>query len=190
MSSESESPPLPAAVPPAAVVPIFATPFAALSLHAVDVVDGASSTRFAHAGRAYAALPAQSRARLDAATADMIHPTLDGVDVRACDVRDPPAMMRAELPAIRINPRTGERVLGVSEMHTARLAGLDWEESRAVLHEMYAQLYAAENVMEHVWRQGDIVIWDNLTLQHARGSLNGAGRRVLQRVVAGTERAH
>jgi alpha-ketoglutarate-dependent taurine dioxygenase len=29
-----------------------------------------------------------------------------------------------------------------------------------------------------------LVVWDNLTLQHARGSLMGVGRRVLQRVVA------
>jgi hypothetical protein len=33
------------------------SPFEAISLHAVDGVDGASSTRFIHAGRGYAALP-------------------------------------------------------------------------------------------------------------------------------------
>ena len=51
--------------------------------------------------------------------------------------------------------------------------------------EIYDHLYVAENAVEHRWRRGDIVLWDNLTLQHARGSLASAGRRVLQRVVAG-----
>src|SRR5262245_58717386 len=47
-------------------------PFAALSLHAVDVVDGASSTRFASAERGYATLPAALRERLDDARAGMV----------------------------------------------------------------------------------------------------------------------
>lgn len=161
------------------------TPFAAISLHAVDVVDEASGTRFVNAEHAYATLPARLRARLNAATAEMISPMLEGVGVRACDTREPAATHRQEFPAVRVNPRTGRRIVGVSEMHTARLTGMDWADSRALLGEVYDHLYAADNAIEHRWRRGDIVLWDNLTLQHARGSLEGAGRRVLQRVVAG-----
>jgi taurine dioxygenase len=160
-------------------------PFAALSLHAVDVVDDASGTRFVSAERGYDTLPGRLRARLDAVSAEMISPTLEGVGVRASEAPDPPATQRAEFPAVRINPRTGRRCIGVSEMHTARLTGMAWAQSRALLGEIYDHLYAPENAVEHLWRRGDIVIWDNLTLQHARGSLEGAGRRVLQRVVAG-----
>ncbi|CAN7168308.1 TauD/TfdA family dioxygenase [Phenylobacterium sp. LjRoot225] len=160
-------------------------PFAALSLHAMDVVDDASGTRFVNAERGYATLPAELRDRLDRASAEMISPTLSGVGVRACDVREPEATQRATFPAVRLNPRTGRRCIGVSEMHTARLLDMDWEASRDLLGAVYDHLYAPGNSTEHLWRRGDIVIWDNLTLQHARGSLNGVGRRVLQRVVAG-----
>jgi taurine dioxygenase len=159
-------------------------PFAALSLHAIDVVDGASSTRFVSAERAYATLPPELRDRLDGLNADMISPTFDGVAVRACDHPDIPATVHTELPAIRVNPRTGRRCIGVSEMHTARLLGMDWEESRALLTRVFDHLYAPDNLTEHVWNRGDLVVWDNLTFQHARGSLAGVGRRVLQRVVA------
>jgi taurine dioxygenase len=162
-----------------------AAPFAAISLHAVDVVDDASGTRFVSAERAYATLPAALRARLDALSAEMISPTLEGVGERACDQRDPPATERARFPAVRVNPRTGRACVGVSEMHTARLLDMDWEDSRDLLHAVYDHLYAPANATEHRWRVGDIVLWDNLSLQHARGSLQGAGRRVLQRVVAG-----
>lgn len=160
-------------------------PFAALSLHAVDVVDDASGTRFASAERGYETLPAPLRRRLDALSAEMISPTLSGVGVRACDQREPERTQGATFPAVRVNPRTGRPVIGVSEMHTARLLDVEWEESRDLLGRIYDHLYAPENSTEHLWRRGDIVIWDNLTLQHARGSLNGVGRRVLQRVVAG-----
>ncbi|CAN7308884.1 TauD/TfdA family dioxygenase [Phenylobacterium sp. LjRoot219] len=160
-------------------------PFAAISLHAVDVVDDASGTRFVSAERGYATMPPDLRARLDGTCAEMISPTLEGVGVRACDQREPGATERAKHPAVRVNPRTGRPCIGVSEMHTARLCGMGWDESRALLGAVYDHLYAPGNHTEHLWRRGDIVIWDNLTLQHARGSLDNAGRRVLQRVVAG-----
>jgi taurine dioxygenase len=160
-------------------------PFAALSLHAIDVVDGASSTRFASAERAYAALPTELRARLDELGAEMISPTLEGVGVRASETPDPKAALRAQFPAVRVNPRSGRRCIGVSEMHTTRLLGMEQEQSRSLLAAVFDHLYAPKNCTEHVWNRGDLVVWDNLTLQHARGSLAGVGRRVLQRVVAG-----
>jgi taurine dioxygenase len=160
-------------------------PFAALSLHAIDVVDGASSTRFANATRAYEGLPPALRDRLDVARADMISPTLEGVGVRASEIPEAKAALHAEFPAVRVNPRSGRRCIGVSEMHTARLLGMSWEESRSLLAAVFAHLYADHNTIEHVWNVGDLIVWDNLTLQHARGSLMGVGRRVLQRVVAG-----
>jgi len=72
-------------------------------------------------------------------------------------------------------------------MHAARLTGLDWHESRTLLDAVYLYLYSRGNVMEHKWYNGDIVIWDNITYQHARGSLDGIEPRVLQRVILGVE---
>jgi taurine dioxygenase len=158
-------------------------PFAAISLHAVDVVDEASGTRFVNAERGCETLPPALQERLAGCEAEMISPMLEGVGVRACETPDAPATHRAPFPALRVNPRTGRACIGVSEMHTARLAGLPQAESRELLEAVYDHLYAAAT--EHLWRKGDIVLWDNLTYQHARGSLQGVGRRVLQRVVAG-----
>ena len=162
-------------------------PLDALSLHAIDVVDDASATRFANAERAYARLPSELRDKLDAHPVEMISPTYDAVTVRAFEVREPEAMLRQQRASVLSNPRTGRFCLGVSEMHAAQLVGMDWEESRETLGAVYAHLYAPDNIVEHVWRRGDIVIWDNLTFQHARGSLDGAGRRVLQRVTVGAK---
>jgi alpha-ketoglutarate-dependent taurine dioxygenase len=48
-------------------------------------------------------------------------------------------------------------------------------------------LYRPENILKHSWRNGDFVIWDNIALQHMRGSLAHCGKRVLQRVIVGKE---
>ncbi|MCK9542341.1 MAG: TauD/TfdA family dioxygenase [Novosphingobium sp.] len=159
-------------------------PLAAISLHAVDVVDDASGTLFVNAEHAYETLPTPLRDRLDALTVEMVMPSSDCIGRRVCDVREPAVAVSAPLPAVRVNSRTGRRYIGVSEMQTARVLDMDWDEGRALLHEVYDHLYAPENRLEHRWRGGDIVLWDNLTLQHARGSLADVGRRVLQRVVA------
>lgn len=160
-------------------------PVHALSLHAVDVVDDASSTRFANAERAYTRFPEALRRRLQAHAVEMIFPGVDTVVSRACDMDAMDVLIRTERPTMLVNPRTGRACAGVSEMHSVMLVGLEREQSRGVLVEAFDHLYAEDNVLEHVWRRGDLVMWDNITLQHARGSLEDVGRRVLQRVAVG-----
>jgi alpha-ketoglutarate-dependent taurine dioxygenase len=160
-------------------------PLDGLSLHAVDVEDGANSTRFANAERAYEKLPAKLRERLEQYTVEMINPTFDKVDLRSCDVRDPEYLLLATRPTAATNPRSGRRCLVVSEAHATQLNGLSWEESRELLGAVYEHLYAPDNITEQVWNTGDIAIWDNATFQHGRPPIRHAGRRVLQRVVVG-----
>ncbi len=162
-------------------------PFDALSLHALDVVDDASSTRFVSAHLALETLPAHLRERLDGRRVEMISPGFEALAGRTCDTRDPTAMKRGEMPAIYRNPHNGRDGLWVSELQAARVLGLDWEDSRDLLNAVFDHLYRAEHVLEHRWRRGDLVIWDNIALQHMRGSLENCGRRVLQRVIVGTE---
>lgn len=162
-------------------------PFDVLALHAVDVIDDASSTRFVSAEQALASLPARLRQRLDSQQVEMISPTYDALAGRCCDRPDPIAQKRGEMPAIFRNPHNGRDCIWVSELQAARIIGMDWKESRDLLHEVYEHLYQPDQMFEHRWRNGDIVIWDNIALQHARGSLKDCGKRVLQRVIVGRE---
>jgi taurine dioxygenase len=162
-------------------------PFEALSLHAVDVVDGASSTRFIDAEQCYQSMPEALRRALEGRDAEMIKSTYDSVGLRAFEVRDPPASRRDRRPAIRRHPHSERPYLAVNEMQTTRLFDMDWEASRDLLANVFAHAYAPPGIAEHVWHQGDLVIWDNIACQHARGSLESSGRRVLQRVMVGGE---
>jgi taurine dioxygenase len=162
-------------------------PFDALSLHAIDVVDDASSTLFVSAEQALASLPSRLRQRLTGQRVDMISPAYDALGGRSCDRPDPVAQKRGEMPAIFRNPHNGRDCVWVNELQAARIIGMEWEESRDVLHDVYDHVYRPEHVFEHRWRNGDLVIWDNIALQHARGSLKDCGQRVLQRVIVGRE---
>ncbi len=161
-------------------------PFDALSLHALDVVAGASSTRFVSAQDACESLPGELRNALEGRTQEMISPHYTRLAMRSCDRRDPEALKQGVLPAIQTNPHSGRACLWVSEMQTARLLDMEWEASREVLHAVFAHLYAPERVFEHHWHNGDLIIWDNIALQHERGNLGTVGKRLLQRAIVGT----
>lgn len=164
-------------------------PFDAIGLHALDVVDGASSTRFAHAEKALQKLPDDLRREIAGCEAELLTPGFDLLDARICDIPEPEYMQRGVRLALLHNPHSGRDYLNLSEMHAAKLLGHERERSRELLNAVFDYLYAPDNTCEHVWRRGDLVIWDNRALQHARGSLKSVGRRVLQRVIVGLEGA-
>jgi taurine dioxygenase len=160
-------------------------PFDALSLHALDVVDEASSTRFASAEAAAERLPPTLREALAGREQEMIAVHYTKLEARTCDQREPEAQKRGVQPAIYLNPHNGRPCVWASELQTVRLLEMDWEESRDLLHQVYDHLYAPENVLEHRWRNGDLIIWDNIALQHMRGNIEQVGKRLLQRVIVG-----
>ena len=160
-------------------------PFDALSLHALDVVDDTSSTRFVNAQDAFDTLPVSLAKALDGREQDMIAVHYTKLAERTCDQRDPAAQKRGTLPAVYVNPHNGRRCVWISELQTVRLLDMEWEDSRDLLHAVYDHLYAPERVLEHRWRDGDFIVWDNVALQHSRGDLNAVGKRLLQRAIVG-----
>lgn len=162
-------------------------PFDALSLHALDVVDDASSTRFASAEMAYDALPDELLDALAGREQEMVAPHYSRLAGRTCDEREPQAMKRGVRPLILSNPHNGRKCVWVSELQSARVLGMAWEDSRDLLHAVFDEIYAPGRVLEHRWRKGDAIFWDNIALQHARGNLEDVGPRVLQRVIVGSD---
>jgi len=71
-------------------------------------------------------------------------------------------------PVLLCHPVTGDEVLYVSQMQTDRIVDVDPDESEELLATLRAALYADSNVYRHDWSVGDIVVWDNVALQHAR----------------------
>ena len=89
---------------------------------------------------------------------------------------------RTAHPVVRNHPVTGAPILFVCRNQTDSIVGLAPDESEELLSALFVVLYDSSHVFEHTWRAGDVVIWDNLAVQHGRADIATHGPRVLQRV--------
>lgn len=85
-------------------------------------------------------------------------------------------------PALIRHPRTGEETLMHSPIMTSHVEGMSNEDSEAFFEELQAFQYRPEDCYTHPWQEGDLVIWDNVALQHGRPPIREVGERMLRRV--------
>lgn len=84
-------------------------------------------------------------------------------------------------PVVRQHPETGRLGLFVSEHFTTRIVGLPEDESRALLAELFERSTQPEFQYRHVWRDGDMVFWDNRSVVHLATGCPPQLRRHLHR---------
>jgi taurine dioxygenase len=155
-------------------------PIEGISLHPLALPGSATSTTYVSNAVAWASLPAPLKDELAGRKAR--HYYAEG---RLMNMDWPP--FEAWHPVRLDHPRTGRPLLFVTEHHVDRIEGMDEDEGGALLRRLFAALYAPERRYEHVWREGDLVVWDNLAVQHARTreAEPSQGVRALQRVAIG-----
>lgn len=156
-------------------------PLGGISLYPQALPDVPTSTTYVSNARAWEALPqalqeevAGRKAQHYLANSDM------GYDWPPFEYWHPVRM---------VHEGSGQPLLFVTEYHVSRIEGMDDERAAQVLEQMFAALYAPERRYEHVWRPGDLVVWDNFAVQHSRTklALPSEGRRVMRRVQLGTK---
>jgi taurine dioxygenase len=152
-----------------------------ISLHALDVVNGSSSTRYVHSVNTCAALPESLRARLEGVEIYKF----GGFDDQLRAKFPGCTPFRGRHPLLSTHPTTGKKYIRASQLQTSSVVGMSDDEGQALLDEVFGHLYAPANVYEHFWNVGDTVMWDNRAIQHARSNLEQVGNRVLQRVCTG-----
>jgi taurine dioxygenase len=160
-------------------------PLLGISLLATDVVDGETSTRFASGRAAWDALDPTTREEL--AELQTLQVFGAHLDVRNRKAELDPRLPSTVHPLVRPHEATGGRYLFAPEMTTDSIVGLDAEASERVLGRVFDALYGPGRVFEHHWSVGDLVLWHNVRVVHARGDVSAIGRRVLQRVTLGTK---
>lgn len=90
---------------------------------------------------------------------------------------------RAIHPVLDIHPRTGAPLLFVNEYYTSHILELPEEDSEQVILAGFAAIYRPDGIYAHRWQPGDLVLWDNIALQHARSAVTPNSRRTLRRVL-------
>jgi taurine dioxygenase len=157
-------------------------PLPGLSLHALQVPPSGAPTVFVSAVRAAAALPLDLRARVEGRHAVNVYGFKLPYDRRMRERDLPPGSPVTVHRIIDAHPQTGEAVLMVNELHTDRIGGIPEHESETRLAELFAILYAPEHEYRHDWQVGDVLVWDNIALQHGRPAFPHTEPRTLQRV--------
>jgi taurine dioxygenase len=92
-------------------------------------------------------------------------------------------------PLVYVHPETGRPALYLGRRRNAYVDGLPLDESEALLDELWASVDGERFGWTNVWREGDLVLWDNRCTMHRRDSFDPSSRRVMHRTqIKGTER--
>lgn len=161
-------------------------PIDILSLYGLEIPRSGTQTRFANGLAAARALPEALRQRIgDRRARHIIDPAAESDAVPIRGPRLPDDLPHAYHPILFPHPRTGEEILYVCEQQTDRIEFLDHDDSRALIEALFEHLYTPRFTLVHEWQEGDLVLWDNRALQHARGEVTPGTSRTLRRVAVG-----
>jgi alpha-ketoglutarate-dependent taurine dioxygenase len=156
-----------------------------VSLYGAEVEQPSVPTAFVSMAHGWATLPNDLRQRIEGLEArhghEHYYPNRGGDDdVIDSYYEDAHASVK---PIPFLHPRTGVPLLYVSQQVTMEVLGLDHDANEALLEEIFEHLYQPNHVALHQWRTGDLVIWDNIAVQHARGTVDLEGpARTLRKV--------
>jgi len=157
-------------------------PSAATMLHAVAIPSQGGQTAFASMYKAYETLPADLKAKLEGLKAR--HAFTYNSQKKDENDRKKAAEDTAsyEHPVFRTHPATGRKALYVNRLMTRYIEGLDPKESEDLLTLLFDHQEQSQFIYEHVWRPGDILMWDNRCTLHARTDFSADERRLMRRV--------
>jgi len=87
-------------------------------------------------------------------------------------------------PLVRVHPVTGRRALYLGRRRvwpSNYIIGLPNDESEALLDRLWAHATQPKYAWTHIWRVGDIVLWDNRCCMHYRTEIDPTQRRIMHR---------
>jgi taurine dioxygenase len=155
-------------------------PAKASMLYAIEIPSQGGNTLFANAYMAYETLPADVKRRIEGRKA------VNGYDYDAAATKRGTRLKEGvphyAHPVVRTHPATGRKALYVNRLMTVSIEGLPDEESDELLDFLFDHQEQRRFVYEHVWRVGDLLMWDNRCTLHARTDFSAQERRLMRRV--------
>ena len=85
-------------------------------------------------------------------------------------------------PAVVTHPVTGAKILYASSGFTTGIEGLEYETNQKVLPELFAFIEREEHIHTHVWQDGDLILWENRTLNHMASTVLPGEKSVSYRI--------
>ncbi len=156
------------------------SPYRATLLYSLEIPSVGGETRFADLRAAYDALSDDMKKKLEGLQVHNIYDTRATLRDQTDESDD--KLSNAIHPIVRIHPDTGRKSLYLSRLMTRNVVGMDRAESNALLEELFAHIEKDEFIYDHPWRLGDLLIWDNRSVNHARKDFPASETRHMRRV--------
>jgi taurine dioxygenase len=161
-------------------------PSKATLLYSIEIPSSGGNTLFASGYAAYDTLDPAIRDRLEGRFAK--HHYNYGSTQKG-DSRGTEAFGECVHPVFRTHEETGKKAVYINRLMTVGIVDMPQEESEPLLNAVFDHAEKREFVYEHVWRVGDLLLWDNRCSSHARTDFPSTERRLMLRTtVKGTAR--
>lgn len=154
-------------------------PYRATTLYAIKIPTHGGETLFANLQAAYDTLPEATKQRI----ADLETRVVYNYDSTSRDDVDEntPNVGVATHRLVKVHPGSGRKSLYLSRLMTRYIVGMDRAESDKLLNELFDHAEKQEFVYAHRWAVGDLLIWDNRAVNHARADFPADQVRLLRR---------
>jgi taurine dioxygenase len=158
-------------------------------LYSVEIPSYGGDTLFASGYAAYETLDPAIRSRLESRKA--LNHYNYGTTIRGDISKAVEAFAEAEHPVFRTHDETGRKAVYVDRLMTMRVVDMPEAESDELLNAVFDHSERGEFMYRHVWRVGDLIVWDNRCSAHARDDFPSDQRRLMLRTtVKGTVRPY
>jgi len=162
------------------------------ALYAVETPPEGADTLFSSLEAAYDALDEGMKRDIDQLQGIYSVEHLDEF-FRSSEPTRPPLMAEtiaanppASHPLVRVHPATGRKGLFLAPNALSHIEGMSRADSLALAERLFAHAIRPEFHYRHVWRNGDFLIWDNLTTLHSATVFDAERhRRLLYRAMIG-----
>ena len=82
------------------------------------------------------------------------------------DAKQKAALPDVDHPVVRTHPFTGHKCIFVTDGHTSEIVGMPAQESDSLIKLLTEHVIQPEFQYRHTWRPGDLIVWDNCSVQH------------------------
>ena len=157
-------------------------------LYALEIPDlyglTVGDTEFASAAAAWDGLPLALRQRIDGRRAIFdFSARKRAFPLKQTEIERYPPVWH---PIVRTHPRTGRKCLYVMRDDCVGIEGVDPAEAEALIAALADHIVKPAFIYRHQWKAGDVLMWDNCTVQHrAIQDYDMPRRRLMHRTTMG-----